>query len=41
MPAERAAGRVSAEMLSPYPPGVPAIAPGARCGSWREAAPHG
>ncbi|MFF0886631.1 aminotransferase class I/II-fold pyridoxal phosphate-dependent enzyme [Streptomyces sp. NPDC003456] len=28
VPAERAAGRVSAEMLSPYPPGVPAIAPG-------------
>ncbi|MGW3991527.1 aminotransferase class I/II-fold pyridoxal phosphate-dependent enzyme [Streptomyces sp. NPDC004830] len=28
VPAERAAGRISAEMLSPYPPGVPAIAPG-------------
>lgn len=28
VPAERAAGRISAEMISPYPPGVPAIAPG-------------
>ncbi|MFH8727657.1 aminotransferase class I/II-fold pyridoxal phosphate-dependent enzyme [Streptomyces termitum] len=28
VPAERAAGRVAAETLSPYPPGVPAIAPG-------------
>lgn len=28
VPAERAAGRVSAEMVSPYPPGVPVIAPG-------------
>ncbi|MGY1577422.1 aminotransferase class I/II-fold pyridoxal phosphate-dependent enzyme [Streptomyces sp. MN13] len=28
VPAERAAGRVSAEMISPYPPGVPVIAPG-------------
>ncbi|MFI8231248.1 aminotransferase class I/II-fold pyridoxal phosphate-dependent enzyme [Streptomyces sp. NPDC085900] len=28
VPAEQAAGRVAAEMISPYPPGVPAIAPG-------------
>ncbi|UUU20149.1 aminotransferase class I/II-fold pyridoxal phosphate-dependent enzyme [Streptomyces sp. DSM 40750] len=28
VPAGRAAGRVSAEMISPYPPGVPAIVPG-------------
>ncbi|MGX1128177.1 arginine decarboxylase [Streptomyces glaucescens] len=28
VPVERAAGRVSAEMISPYPPGVPVIAPG-------------
>ncbi|MDT0572729.1 ornithine decarboxylase [Streptomyces sp. DSM 3412] len=28
VPVERAAGRISAEMISPYPPGVPAIAPG-------------
>ncbi|UUU35892.1 ornithine decarboxylase [Streptomyces sp. CA-210063] len=28
VPAERAAGRIAAEMISPYPPGVPAIAPG-------------
>ncbi|AXE24563.1 hypothetical protein C0216_14820 [Streptomyces globosus] len=28
VPAERAAGRISAELLSPYPPGVPAVAPG-------------
>ncbi|MEU3778215.1 ornithine decarboxylase [Streptomyces sp. NPDC032472] len=28
VPAERAAGRVSAESVSPYPPGVPVIAPG-------------
>jgi arginine decarboxylase len=28
VPAERAAGRVAAEMLSPYPPGVPVLAPG-------------
>ncbi|AYG84873.1 Arginine decarboxylase [Streptomyces hundungensis] len=28
VPAERAAGRISAETISPYPPGVPAIAPG-------------
>ncbi|MEU6547984.1 ornithine decarboxylase [Streptomyces sp. NPDC046859] len=28
VPAGRAAGRIAAEMLSPYPPGVPVIAPG-------------
>ncbi|MER0449656.1 ornithine decarboxylase [Streptomyces sp. Edi4] len=28
VPAERAAGRIAAEMISPYPPGVPAVAPG-------------
>ncbi|MER8007833.1 ornithine decarboxylase [Streptomyces sp. NPDC094149] len=28
VPAEQAAGRIAAEMISPYPPGVPAIAPG-------------
>ena len=28
VPAERAAGRVSAEMFRPYPPGVPVVAPG-------------
>ncbi|OUD04406.1 aminotransferase class I/II-fold pyridoxal phosphate-dependent enzyme [Streptomyces swartbergensis] len=28
VPAERAAGRISAEMISPYPPGVPVVAPG-------------
>jgi arginine/lysine/ornithine decarboxylase len=28
VPAERAVGRVAAETLSPYPPGVPVVAPG-------------
>jgi lysine decarboxylase len=28
VPAEEAAGRVAAEMVAPYPPGIPAIAPG-------------
>ncbi|MEU7568432.1 ornithine decarboxylase [Streptomyces fradiae] len=28
VPAEKAVGRVSAETISPYPPGVPAVAPG-------------
>ncbi|MEU0073762.1 ornithine decarboxylase [Streptomyces sp. NPDC006332] len=28
VPTERAAGRIAAEMVSPYPPGVPVIAPG-------------
>jgi len=27
---EKAEGRVGAEMVSPYPPGVPVIAPGER-----------
>jgi hypothetical protein len=27
VPAERAAGRIAAEMISPCPPGVPALAP--------------
>ncbi|MFC5637081.1 hypothetical protein [Streptomyces bullii] len=27
VPAERAAGRICAEMISPYPPGVPVVAP--------------
>jgi arginine/lysine/ornithine decarboxylase len=30
VPAERADGRVAAEMVTPYPPGIPAIAPGER-----------
>jgi arginine/lysine/ornithine decarboxylase len=28
VPAEHAPGRIAAEMISPYPPGVPAVAPG-------------
>jgi arginine/lysine/ornithine decarboxylase len=28
VPAERAAGRVAAEMITPYPPGIPAVVPG-------------
>ncbi|AJP05194.1 ornithine decarboxylase [Streptomyces cyaneogriseus subsp. noncyanogenus] len=28
VPAERAAGRIAAELISPYPPGVPVVAPG-------------
>ncbi|AOR30169.1 ornithine decarboxylase [Streptomyces fodineus] len=28
VPAERSVGRISAEMISPYPPGVPVVAPG-------------
>jgi arginine/lysine/ornithine decarboxylase len=28
VPAERAAGRISAEMITPYPPGAPAVLPG-------------
>ncbi|MFC7614906.1 hypothetical protein ACFQV2_16675 [Actinokineospora soli] len=28
MPAAEAVGRVAAETISPYPPGVPAVAPG-------------
>lgn len=30
MPAAGAVGRVSAEMLTPYPPGIPAVLPGER-----------
>lgn len=30
VPAEKAPGRISAQLVSPYPPGVPAIAPGER-----------
>jgi arginine decarboxylase len=30
VPAEKAIGRIVAEMLSPYPPGVPVLAPGER-----------
>jgi lysine decarboxylase len=28
VPADRAAGRVAAEMITPYPPGIPAVVPG-------------
>lgn len=28
VPASQAVGRIAAEMVSPYPPGVPAVAPG-------------
>jgi arginine decarboxylase len=28
VPVEKAVGRISAEMVSPYPPGVPVLAPG-------------
>ncbi len=30
VPAERAAGRISAEQITPYPPGIPAVVPGER-----------
>jgi arginine/lysine/ornithine decarboxylase len=30
VPVEKAAGRIAAEMLTPYPPGIPAVAPGER-----------
>ncbi|MEU9867584.1 hypothetical protein AB0C87_07010 [Actinomadura sp. NPDC048021] len=30
VPAADAVGRVSAEMLTPYPPGIPAVLPGER-----------
>ncbi|MEU5703948.1 aminotransferase class I/II-fold pyridoxal phosphate-dependent enzyme [Streptomyces aurantiacus] len=30
VPVDRAAGRVSAEMITPYPPGIPAVLPGER-----------
>ena len=28
VPADRAVGRISAETVAPYPPGIPAICPG-------------
>jgi lysine decarboxylase len=28
VPAERAVGRIAAETAAPYPPGIPALAPG-------------
>jgi lysine decarboxylase len=28
LPADQAIGRVSAELIAPYPPGVPVLAPG-------------
>ncbi|MDT5145675.1 MAG: arginine decarboxylase, partial [Mycobacterium sp.] len=30
VPAEKAAGRVAAEQITPYPPGIPAVVPGER-----------
>jgi arginine decarboxylase len=30
VPAERAEGRIAAESLTPYPPGIPAVLPGER-----------
>ncbi|QLE75448.1 hypothetical protein FGW37_31135 [Streptomyces rectiverticillatus] len=33
VPWEKAAGRVAAEMLTPYPPGIPAAVPGERLGT--------
>lgn len=30
VPAEQAAGRISAEQITPYPPGIPAVVPGER-----------
>lgn len=30
VPAEKAAGRISAEQITPYPPGIPAVVPGER-----------
>jgi arginine/lysine/ornithine decarboxylase len=30
VPVEKAVGRIAAEMASPYPPGVPVLAPGER-----------
>ncbi|HEX2046041.1 MAG TPA: aminotransferase class V-fold PLP-dependent enzyme [Gaiellaceae bacterium] len=46
VPAEWAAGRIAAETVAPYPPGIPAIAPGelvtaALLDALREAAAHG
>jgi lysine decarboxylase len=28
VPIDRAAGRISAELVAPYPPGIPVLAPG-------------
>jgi lysine decarboxylase len=28
VPVERAVGRISAELIAPYPPGIPVLAPG-------------
>ncbi|MGS2810574.1 aminotransferase class I/II-fold pyridoxal phosphate-dependent enzyme [Nocardia sp. MW-W600-9] len=33
VPAEHAVGRIAAEQLTPYPPGIPAVVPGERIGS--------
>ena len=30
VPAEEAAGRIAAEMITPYPPGIPVVLPGER-----------
>jgi lysine decarboxylase len=30
VPLEQAVGRISAEMITPYPPGIPAVLPGER-----------
>ncbi|WST06398.1 hypothetical protein OG448_26880 [Streptomyces sp. NBC_01171] len=30
VPVEQAAGRIAAEMITPYPPGIPAVLPGER-----------
>lgn len=30
VPADRAAGRIAAEQITPYPPGIPAVVPGER-----------
>jgi len=30
VPVKKAAGRIAAEMITPYPPGIPAVLPGER-----------
>lgn len=30
VPADRAAGHIAAEQITPYPPGIPAVVPGER-----------
>ncbi len=30
VPADEAAGRIAAEQITPYPPGIPAVVPGER-----------